>query len=339
MKKAISLLAAMTLAVSLVGCGTDAAAQKEAEKAKDETTEQATADTDTTYNVGIIQLVQHPALDAATEGFEAALTEKLGDKVEFTLENASGDIPTCATIANSFVSDNVDLIMANATPALQACETATSDIPIVATSITDYATALDIKDWSGATGVNVTGTADLAPLDGQADMLHELFPDAKEVGIIYCSGEVNSLYQANEITKNLEKFGYNVTAYTFSDSSDVGTVVQTACGSSDVLYVPTDNVAANCAETINNVALTAKVPIVAGEEGICKGCGIATLSISYYDIGYAAGLMAYEILANGANPAEMDIQYATDFTKEYNPNIAKELDITLPEDYVAIEME
>ncbi|SDB43271.1 putative ABC transport system substrate-binding protein [Pseudobutyrivibrio sp. YE44] len=340
MKKAISLLAAMTLAISLVGCGTDAAAKKEADKAQGETTtEQATSDADSTYNVGIIQLVQHPALDAATEGFQAALAEKLGDKVSFTLENASGDIPNCATIANSFVSDKVDLIMANATPALQACETATSDIPIVATSITDYASALDIKDWTGATGVNVTGTSDLAPLDGQADMLHELFPDAKEVGLIYCSGEVNSIYQANEVTKSLEKYGYNVTAYTFSDSSDVGTVVQTACGASDVLYVPTDNVAANCAETINNVAVTAKVPIVAGEEGICKGCGIATLSISYYDIGYAAGLMAYEILANGADPATMDIQYATDFTKEYNPTIAETLGIKLPEDYVAIEME
>ncbi len=339
MRKLLRLMVASALALSLVACGTDAAAQRES-NSDAATTENKTATTDDkTYNVGVIQLVQHPALDAATQGFQDALVEKLGDKVNITVENASGDNSTCATIANSFVSDNVDLIMANATPALQASETATSEIPIVATSITDYATALDIKDWNGATGVNVTGTSDLAPLDGQADMLHELFPDAKKVGIIYCSGEDNSIYQATKITEYLEKYGYEVTAYTFSDSSDVATVTQSACSSSDVIYVPTDNVAANCAETINNVALTAKVPIVAGEEGICKGCGVATLSISYYDIGHAAGEMAYEILANGKAPSTMDIQYATEFTKEYNEAIAKELGVEIPDDYEAIATE
>ncbi|MBE5920168.1 MAG: ABC transporter substrate-binding protein [Pseudobutyrivibrio ruminis] len=340
MKKIVSTLLALSLAMSLVACGTDAAKEKESATAaeKTETTDKA-ADDSKTYNVGVIQLVQHPALDAATEGFSAALKEKLGDNVEVNVQNASGDTATCATIANSFVSDNVDLIMANATPAMQASSTATNSIPIVATSITDYGTALGIKDWAGTTGINVTGTSDLAPLDGQAEMLNELFPDAKEVGIIYCSGEDNSLFQANQITEYLKEYGYNVTAYTFSDSADVATVVQTACGESDVIYVPTDNVAASCAETINNVAVTAGVPIIAGEEGICKGCGIATLSISYYDIGYAAGLMAYEILVNGKDPASYEIQYATEFTKEYNPVIAEKLGITLPDDYVAIEME
>lgn len=338
MKKFLSVVLASAMVLSLVGCGTNAAAKKEAESSNTAAAE-STADGSKTYNVGVIQLVQHPALDAATEGFTKALEDKLGDKVTVTVENASGDTATCATIANSFVSDNVDLIMANATPALQASQTATNSIPIVATSITDYATALDIDNWNGSTGINVTGTSDLAPLDGQADMLHELFPDAKEVGIVYCSGEDNSLYQANKITEYLEKYGYNVTAYTFSDSADVATVVQSACGSSDVIYVPTDNVAANAAQTINNIALTAGVPIIAGEEGICKGCGLATLSISYYDIGYAAGLMAYEILANGADPATYEIQYATDFTKEYNPEIAEKLNITLPDDYVAIKMD
>ena len=339
MKKYVSLALAMALSFSLVGCGTDSAAQKENVAAPAETEAEVSTDVAKTYNVGVIQLVQHPALDAATEGFEAALKEKLGDSVTVTIENASGDNATCATIANTFVSDNVDLIMANATPALQAAATATNSIPIVATSITDYATALDISDWNGATGVNVTGTSDLAPLDGQAEMLHTLFPDAKEVGLIYCSGEKNSLYQAKKITEYLEGFGYNVTDYTFADSADVATVVQTACGSSDVLYVPTDNVAANAAETINNVALTAGVPIVAGEEGICKGCGIATLSISYYDIGYNAGLMAYEILVNGQDPATFEIQYASDFTKEYNKPIADKLGVTIPDDYVEIELD
>ncbi len=347
MKKFLSLALASAMVLSLVGCGTDAAAEHEAETAEATTETVDAADSESTeateggesYKIGVIQLVQHPALDTATEGFCDALTEKLGDNVEITVENASGDSATCATIANTFVSDEVDLIMANATPALQASETATNSIPIVATSITDYATALDIDDWNGATGINVTGTSDLAPLDGQAEMLNSLFPDAKEVGLIYCSGEKNSLYQATKITEYLEGYGYNVTAYTFSDSADVATVVQSACGESDVLYVPTDNVAANAAETINNVALTAGVPIIAGEEGICKGCGLATLSISYYDIGYEAGLMAYEILVNGQDPATYEIGYATEFTKEYNPVIAEALGITLPDDYVAIEMD
>ncbi len=339
MKKFLSMITLSALALSLIACGTDSAAKREgnSDSASSEQTE-AKAD-DKTYKVGVIQLMQHKALDAATKGFEDALKEKLGDKVTITVENASGDSTTCATLANSFVSDNVDLIMANATPALQASQTATSDIPIVATSITDYASALgiDLKDWTGSTGINVTGTSDLAPLDEQADMLHELYPDAKEVGIIYCSGEDNSIFQVKEITKYLEEYGYKVSEYTFSDSSDVSTVVQTACDSSDVIYVPTDNVAANCGQTINNIALTAEVPIIAGEEGICKDCGVATLSISYYDIGRAAGEMAYEILVNGADPAKMDIQYATEFTKEYNEEIVKTLGVDIPKDYEAIK--
>jgi len=334
MKKLISTALIAALSFSLVACGSDSA-----NSGADTSAEQSVASSDATYNVGVIQLVQHVALDAATEGFTDALKEKLGDDVNITVENAAGDSPTCSTIANQFTSENVDLIMANATPALQAAQASTDSIPIVATSITDYGTALSITDWTGATGINVTGTADLAPLDGQAQMLNELFPDAKNVGIIYCSAEANSVYQATTITKYLEDYGYTVTEYTFSDSNDVASVTQSACDGSDVLYVPTDNTAASCAETINNVAISAKTPIVAGEEGICKGCGVATLSISYYDIGYAAGLMAYEILVNGADPATMDIQYAEEFTKEYNPVIAEELGIEIPSDYVAIEME
>ena len=338
MKKILASLMASVLALSLVACGSSDTAGETTSPASETTTESTTAE-GKTYNVGVIQLVQHVALDAATEGFTAALEEKLGDSVTVTVENAAGDSPTCSTIANQFTSEGVDLIMANATPALQAAQAATDSIPIVATSITDYATALSITDWTGATGINVTGTADLAPLDGQAEMLHELFPDAKNVGVIYCSAEANSVYQATTIEGYLKELGYSVTEYTFSDSNDVASVTQAACDGSDVIYVPTDNTAASCAETINNVAVSAKVPIIAGEEGICKGCGVATLSISYYDIGYAAGLMAYEILVNGADPATMDIQYAAEFTKEYNPVIVEELGIEIPEDYVAIEME
>lgn len=290
-----------------------------------------------TYHIGICQLVQHPALDAATKGFRDALTELLGDKVEFDEQNASGDNATCITIVNGFVSANVDLILANATPALQAAQSATFDIPILGTAVTDYATALDISDWNGTTGYNVSGTSDLAPLDGQAAMVKELFPDAKEVGLIYCSAEANSLYQVKAMSENLQALGYTTTEYAFTDSNDVTSVVTNACASSDVIYIPTDNTAASCAEAIRNVVETEKVPAVVGEEGICSGCGVATLSISYYDLGVATGKMAYEILVNGADIATMPVEFAPQFTKEYNPEMAELLGVAIPEDYVAIE--
>lgn len=290
-----------------------------------------------TYHIGICQLVQHPALDAATKGFRDALTELLGDKVEFDEQNASGDNATCITIVNGFVSANVDLILANATPALQAAQSATFDIPILGTAVTDYATALDISDWNGTTGYNVSGTSDLAPLDGQAAMVKELFPDAKEVGLIYCSAEANSLYQVKAMAENLQALGYTTTEYAFTDSNDVTSVVTNACASSDVIYIPTDNTAASCAEAIRNVVETEKVPAVAGEEGLCSGCGVATLSISYYDLGVATGKMAYEILVNGADIATMPVEFAPQFTKEYNPEMAELLGVAIPEDYVAIE--
>ncbi len=336
-KKILSLLMVSAMAVSLVACGStsDTAADDSSTATTEETSDAASSDGQT-YNVGVIQLVQHPALDAATEGFQAALTDQLGDEVTVTVENAAGDSATCSTIANTFVSEGVDLIMANATASLQAAQAATDSIPIVATSITDYATALSIDDWTGSTGINVTGTADLAPLDGQAEMLNELFPDAKNVGILYCSGEPNSSFQASSITTYLEEYGYTVTEYTFADTNDVSSVTQSACDNSDVIYIPTDNTAASCTETINNVALAAGVPIIAGEEGICSGCGVATLSISYYDIGYAAGLQAVKILNAGEDPATMEIEYASSFTKEYNADICEKLGITPPDDYVAI---
>ena len=316
MKKALSVLVAFILALCMSG-----AALAEG----------------TTYQIGICQLVQHVALDAATQCFQDALTEKLGDAVIFDVQNASGDSNTCSTIMNTFVSNNVDLIMANATPALQAAVAATGDIPVLGTSVTDYATALDISDWSGATGINVSGTSDLAPLDQQADMLQELFPDARKVGLIYCSAEPNSKYQVDVIKGFLEAKGYECTEYTFADSNDVASVTQNACDGSDVLYIPTDNTAASCTEAIRNVVEPAMIPVIAGEEGICRGCGVATLSISYYDLGYATGEMAYEVLVNGADVASMDIRFAPNVTKEYNAELCGLFGISVPEDYIAIE--
>lgn len=288
-----------------------------------------------TYTVGISQLVAHPALDAATQGFKDALVKELGeDKVSFIEQNAANDTATCATIANDFVTKKVDLILANATAALQACVNATETIPVLGTSITDYASALGLKDFKGTVGGNISGTSDLAPLDGQADMIVELFPSAKKVALLYCSAESNSKFQCDNVQSFLEKKGLECKTFTFTDSNDVIAVATAAASYADVIYVPTDNTAANCAESIG--AAIGNTPIIAGEEGICKGCGVATLSINYYDLGYATGLMAAKILKGEAKVAEMPIEYAPKFTKMYNAARCTELGITIPEGYTAI---
>lgn len=213
---------------------------------------------DDTYNVGICQLVQHEALDAATQGFKDALTEEFGDKVTFDEQNAQGDSNTCSTIINNFVSNDVDLILANATAALQAAAAGTEDIPVLGTAVTEYGVALDLDDFDGTVGTNISGTSDLAPLDQQAAMLNELFPDAKNVGLLYCSAEPNSQYQVDTVKEELEKLGYTCEYYAFSDSNDLSSVVTTAASESDVIYVPTDNTAASNAEIINNICLPEK---------------------------------------------------------------------------------
>ncbi len=346
MKKILALGLAAMMAFGLVACGSsdtassDTAAEETVEETAEAETEEATEEeAAASYVVGICQLVQHDALDAATQGFKDALTEALGDAVTFDEQNAQGDSNTCATIINSFVSADVDLILANATAALQAAQAGTDTIPVLGTSITDYATALGLDDFSGTVGGNISGTSDLAPLDEQAAMLNELFPDAQTVGLLYCSAEANSQYQVDTIQVYLEEMGYTCTQYGFADSNDLATVTTTAASNSDVIYVPTDNTAAANTEIINNICLPESVPVIAGEEGICSGCGVATLSISYYDIGYTTGEMAAQILTGEADVSEMAIAYAPNVTKEYNADICESLGITVPEDYVAIEAE
>ena len=351
MKKLLALLLCAVLCLSLAACASSTTTT-EAPAASTETASEAASETETTeeeaeetaepaadaqqYVVGICQLVQHDALDAATNGFMDALNEALPGQVTFDLKNASNDIPTCGTIVTGFVASNVDLILANATPALQAASTATQDIPILGTAVTEYGVALDIKDFNGTVGGNISGTSDLAPLDQQADMLLELLPDAQNVGILYCSAEANSVYQADVVKAALEAKGVNVTVYTFADSNDVATVTQTACAENDALYIPTDNTAASCTEAINNVAEPAGVPIIAGEEGICKGCGIATLSIDYYELGRTTGAMAAKILTGEANVSEMPIEYYQNPVKKYEAARCEALGITVPADYVAV---
>ena len=289
------------------------------------------------YTIGICQLVQHEALDAATQGFKDEIVKELGeDAVTFDEQNAQGDSNTCSTIINSFVSNNEDLILANATASLQAAAAGTSDIPILGTAVTEYGVALDLKDFDGTVGGNTSGTSDLAPLDEQAAMLQELFPDAKKVGLLYCSAEANSQYQVDTVKAALEELGYTCEYYAFSDSNDLSSVTTTAANDSDVIYVPTDNTVASNTEIINNICLPAKVPVITGEEGICAGCGVATLSINYYDLGVTTGKMAVKILKDGEDISQMPIEYAPNFTKEYNKDICEELGVEVPDDYVAI---
>ena len=345
MKKAVSLMMAAAMTMGLAACGstasTDTAASTAdstaASSAEESTADDTAAADGKVYNIGICQLVQHEALDAATQGFKDALTEKLGaDNVKFDEQNASGDSANCATIVNGFVSSGVDLILAKATAPLQAAAQATSDIPVLGTSVTDYATALDISDWTGTVGNNISGTSDLAPLDQQAAMIQEMFPDAKNVGLLYCSAEPNSVYQCDVIEGYLTEEGYTVARYAFTDTNDVTSVAQTAADNSDVIYIPTDNTAASNTEAIANVVIPAQTPVVAGEEGICKGCGVATLSISYYDLGYATGEMAAKILADGADISTMPVEFAPNVTKKYNAANCEALGITPPDGYEAI---
>ena len=315
MKKIIALLLAVIMVLGMTAC----------------------ASKPQTYTIGICQLVQHDALDAATKGFRDAVVEALGaENVEFVEQNAAGDSNTCSTIVNSFVSQNVDLIMANSTPALQAAAAATLEIPILGTSVTEYGVALDIQNFSGTVGGNISGTSDLAPLDQQAAMLTELFPEAKNVALIYCSAEANSQYQVDVVKAELEKAGLTAQLFPFSDSNDMAAVATSACEFADVIYVPTDNTVASGAAILDGVARNAGVPVIAGEEGICAGCGVATLSISYYDLGVATGKMAVKILKGEAKIAEMPIEYAPQFTKKYNADICADLVIPAPEGYVAI---
>ncbi len=326
MKKCIRIIGAVLAAVlvlSVAACG-------KGDTGKGDTGEK-------TYKVGICQLVQHPALDEATKGFKDALAELLGDKVEIDEQNASNEANNCTSIVNKFVSDKVDLIMANATPALTAAYNATETIPIVGTSITDYATALNISldKWTGKSGINVTGTADLAPLDRQAAMIKDLVPDAKTVGIIYCTNEANSKFQVTEITKELKKLELEVKEYGFANTDDATAIVRKAVSECDVLYAPTDNTVASNGELVNNIAEPAGIPLIAGEEGICKTCGVATLTISYYDIGYEAGKMAYEILVNGKDPGDMDISYTPEekLAKKFVKDRAEKCGVKIPEGY------
>ena len=286
------------------------------------------------YVVGICQLVTHDALDAATKGFKDAVIAELGEEnVEFIEVNAANNPDTCTTAVNDFVSKKVDLIMANATPALQAAYNATTEIPILGTSVTEYGVALEIENFDGTVGANVSGTSDLAPLTEQAQMIIDLVPTAKTVGMIYCKAEANSTYQVKVVKEYLEDKGITVKDFGFNGSEDVASVSEAAASACDAIYIPTDNTAASCTETINGAVAPKKVPVIAGEAGICSGCGIATLSISYEELGKTTGKMAVKILKGEENIEEMPIEYDNNPVKKYNKTICDELGIAAPEGY------
>ena len=334
----LAVSAAAAAAGVLAACGSTSSSSSStaASTASSAASSAGSAAAGQSYTVGICQLVEHEALDAATQGFQDALTEQLGDAVTFDMQNAQNDTATCATICNGFVSAGVDLILANATASLQAAQAATADIPILGTSITEYGVALGLTDFSGTVGGNISGTSDLAPLDEQAAMILEWMPEAKTAGLLYCSAEANSQYQVDTIQTYLEDAGLTVTQYPFSDSNDLSSVCQQAATESDVLYVPTDNTVAANTGIVDGICRPMGKPVFAGEEGICRGCGVATLSISYYDLGYTTGEMAAQILTGEADISTMPIQY-TNVTKKYNPTICEELGLTVPEGYEAIE--
>ncbi|MEG1879154.1 MAG: ABC transporter substrate-binding protein [Pseudoflavonifractor sp.] len=317
-KKLLALAVAAALTLSLAACGAPAAGGGSDK-----------------YTIGIIQLVEHPALDAATEGFKAAVTEKLGDKVEFIYQNAQNDTNNCTTIVTKFVSDKVDLIMANATPAVQAAASATGEIPVVGTSVTDYKVA-GVVESSEKPGRNVTGVSDLPPIDQQIALFLKLCPDLKTVGILYCSSEQNSVYQAEQAQKELEAAGKTVKVYTVADSNEIQAVVSKAAEEVDGLYVPTDNTISDNIGIVKNITLPKRLPVFCGEEYMCGRGGLATLSISYTDVGRTAGEMACKILTEGAKPGDMPIQYVPDVVEKYNAEVAEAIGWTIPEGIEAI---
>lgn len=319
MKKQMGLAAAMAAVMAMTGCGgnTDAA---------DNSTEGQV------FRVGIIQQMEHGSLDQATQGFEDKLTELLGENVEFDYQNAQGEQANCTTIATKFVSDGCDLIMANATTALQTAAAATSDIPIVGTSVTDYVTA-GVVNSNEAPGTNVTGVSDLASIEKQIDVLLQFCDkDSAKVAVVYCSAEPNSAYQVELAKSYLEAQGVSYQIYTAADSNEIQSVVTKAVADCNAMYIPTDNTFANNMEIVKNITVPARVPTVAGAEAMCEVGALATLSISYYDLGVKAAEMAYDILVNGADPAEMPIEYLTDgLVPKYNADIAEALGVTIPE--------
>ena len=318
MKRTVAIFLAVLMMLSLTACS-------------------GTAD-DGKYVVGICQYMPHDSLDQATQGFKDALVGALGEEnVVIKVQDAAGEISTCSTIVDGFLAEKVDLIMANATPALRAAVSATDEVPVLGTSVTDYAAALGMSEWNGVVGNNVSGTSDLGPLKEQAAIIQDLFPDANVVGLLYCSAEPNSVYQIAIMEDYLTEMGYTCQRFVFNDANDLHSVTQTAVGVVDVMYMPTDNVAANYPETIGNVLLPEKIPMVTGESNSCRVAGVATVSIDYYELGFVTGQMAAQVLTGEADISQMPVAYLEEATRLYNQELCQQLGIAVPEGYEALK--
>lgn len=330
MKKPISIIMTAVLAAALLtGCGSAPASNNAGTQTPSSASSSTAAGDEASYKIGVIQLTEHAALDASNKGFCDAIAAS-GLNVEIDQQNAQGDQSACPTIAAKLVNDNNDLILAIATPAAQAVAGATSDIPVIATAVTDFAEAGLVND-NAAPGTNVTGTSDLTPIKEQMDLLVKLLPNAKNVGILYCSAEDNSRIQAKTAQESCDALNLSWADYTVSSVNEIQTVVESMVGKVDVIYAPTDNVIANGMSTVAMVATENNIPIICGEAGMVEQGGLATYGIDYYQLGYMAGEMAVSILKGESTPEDMPIQYldAAKCEKTVNEETAAALKIDL----------
>ncbi|MFP7364375.1 ABC transporter substrate-binding protein [Corynebacterium callunae] len=297
----------------------------------DSSEDSATADSagGESYTIGINQLVQHPALDAATAGFKEAFADA-GVDVTFEEQNANGEQGTALTIAQQFASDNLDLVLAVATPAAQATAQNITDTPVLFTAVTDAVSA-ELVDSNEAPGGNVTGTSDMAPIDEQLALLQELVPDAKTIGIVYASGEVNSQVQVDQVTEAAKPLGIEVKTQTVTSVNEIQQAVE-ALGDVDAIYVPTDNMVVSGISSLVQVAEQKTIPVIAAESGTVEGGAVATLGIDYTELGRQTGEMALRILEEGADPATMPVETATEFTYVINEDAAARQGVTIPQE-------
>jgi len=317
-KKIMAMVLIGAMAAMTTGCASEPAAPATEEQAA----------------IGIIQYVEHSALDAAREGFIAALADNGyvdGENITIDVQNAQADQSNLATISDRFVSNNVDLILAIATPATQAIAGKTTEIPILGTAVTDYEVAR-LVDTNEVPGVNVSGTTDMNPINEQIDLLIQLVPTAKTVGVLYTSSEDNSVLQAKIAKEAIENAGLKYVEVTVTNSNDVQQATQSIVGQCDAIYIPTDNVFASAMPVVHGVTAESKTPVICGESGMVQNGGLATLGINYYDLGYQTGLMAVKILKGEAEPATMPIESATKFDFAINGTVASEIGLEIPAD-------
>ena len=334
-KSLTALIAILALILAFASCNADR--DKEPESAPDETSSSQEQIDEKLFTVGIDQFASLPELNAATRGFKEVLTLAFGDRVVFDERNAGGDAEELKKNAVEFAGGGYDLILASSAPALRACANATDTIPVIGVCVADYASALDLDDFTGTVGGNVTGTSDLPPLEAQAAMVKELVPSASSVGVVYCSGETDSVFQAEKVKELFEKAGLKAALYPFEGVEDVASAVKSACGGSDALFIPSGITTGACGETIANTAMPSKKPVIAGDDTVCSACGVAALCVDRYELGRAAGEMAVKILKGEIEAGEIPVGYSAAPVKKYNPTNCAALGIKVPEGYSPIE--